>query len=586
MRQRTWNYSFYLHFVFLLGGWSILLTGCSDNPEAEAAKNVRNETSAALDNLRRDGEYKTAQDKVMATVQRNRASGLTRDGAVLASGVLALNRGIQEQSELGLLATPVRSGIGSLEKLLRRSEELMVEKSRIEVLLTSGEQEKADLQKMVETGTDANPALNAVLADAQKEMDTLAAEKSGLQEELKQVQGTLDDYQQKADDLLRQAESARAEQRLTLQQQGYDMLKQRKQYGIQAQELENKIAVLDSRMALVQGQLDNLNQSVQQIKTRIDDIDQSEVRQSLNVQAQEIGTALGANQLQMTEVAQKISSDLKAYKDNVDRILAIYEEATGELQKVQSQDAKFAATIRLAEAAHQSALALAGQIRLQTELNERLVDLLQTTEPTLATGVQERLPIGPLDAALKQKTMDLFATAFENYQQAYDMAGRLGQEAQCSLLKSHLLAMSQKMQLADRIGDFDLANQTETALNELIRKGTELGTCFTQSETMRVIQNEGLNYLPELPLNIEVLAEGLRTNFSAWKRLPINEQEQAVQANLQQIDALIAKYGQELGTHLEPLRQEMIQAKERGFKEAAAPAPASPGAPAEPNSVF
>lgn len=98
-----------------------------------------------------------------------------------------------------------------------------------------------------------------------------------------------------------------------------------------------------------------------------------------------------------------------------------------------------------------------------------------------------------------------------------------------------------------------------------------------------MIENEGLNYMPQLPLNMEVLAEGLRQSFSAWKRLPVNEQEQAVETNLQQIDALISKYGQELAAQLEPLRQEMLAAKERGFKEAVA-TPSTPMLQQHPES--
>lgn len=561
-----------------------MFTGCSDNPDSQAAKEVRKETFEALEKSKQDRNYEEAQKEV--TLFSNKAEGLTRDGALLAVGALALNRGIQEQSDLGFLALPVRSGISELEKLLRRSEELMMEKSSIEKLLASGEKEKADLQKLLESGTDYTPALNPLLADAHSAMDKLMAEKDELDLELQQVQETLDDFQKKADDLLRQAELAKAEQKLTLQQAGYEVLKQRKSYDIQAQDIENKMGVLDSQMELVQGQLDNLSQSIQQIQTRIDEISQSESRQNMAVQGREIEAALAANQQQMTDVAQSVSANLNAYNEKVDAILTIYEEASGELQKIRSGDADFVGLVRRAEIAHQSALASAAQIGLQTEVNERLVDLLQTTEPTLASVVQDKLPIGPQDAARTQKTMDFFGTAFENYQQAYEAAGRLGQDAQvaqCSLLKSHMLAISQKMRLADRIGDFDLANQTETALNELIRKGAELGTSFTQSEAMRVIQNEGLNYMPELPLNMEVLAEGLRQRFTAWKRLPINEQEQAVDANLKEIEDLISKYGQDLATHLEPLKQEMVSAKERGFKE---PVPGAEAAPGEPNSVF
>ena len=104
-------------------------------------------------------------------------------------------------------------------------------------------------------------------------------------------------------------------------------------------------------------------------------------------------------------------------------------------------------------------------------------------------------------------------------------------------------------------------------MNDLIKQGDELGVCFTQSETMRVVANEGLDYLPSLPLNMEVFVEGKKQELSAWKQLPVSEQEVVVESNIQEIDRLVAQYGQDLAQQLEPLKQEMLSAKELGFKE-------------------
>ena len=134
------------------------------------------------------------------------------------------------------------------------------------------------------------------------------------------------------------------------------------------------------------------------------------------------------------------------------------------------------------------------------------------------------------------------------------------------------------MQLADLTEEFDRANSAETAMDELIQKGTELGVCFTQSEIMRVIDNEGLDYLPLLPLDMGVLVEGKKQEFSAWKQLSVSEQEAAVESNLQQIDELVAQYGEKV-QQLEPLKQEMLAAKERGFKT-------TTSVGGDPNSVY
>lgn len=579
MRQRTHKCLFSLLLFVFLGGLTVL-TSCSDNPDAQAAKAVRQETTAALEELTRNNEYEAAHQKVMAAVSRNRTRGLARDAALLASGNLSLSHGIQKQADLGLMAVPVRRAVDDLEQLIRTNEQLIMERERISQLLASGSKEMADLQALLEKGTDQQPSLSAQRSQADQQMQKLAAEKARLQQQYDQTQATLDDYQKQADDLLRQAELKQADEKLKLQQQGYAILQQRKDYYVQAQEAENQINNLQQQIELVQAHLDNLDQSVEQIRSKIDAIENSQSRQMLTMQTDELETVLNVNLREMAAKSQQVTELTDAYAKEVESLLAIYDEAAGEFEKISGGDIGFAATLGRAEAAHQAARAASALIVLQTELNESLVDLLQTTEAQLAEAVQDRLPIKPVDAAFRQKAMDYFAAAFENYTQAYDAAGQAGEDAQCSVLKSHVIAVSHKMRLADRIADYDLANETETVLNELVTRGKELGTCFTQSEAMRVIENEGLNYLPELPLNMEVLAEGLRQRFSAWKRLPLAEQEAAVDSNLQEIEVLISKYGETLAGQLEPLKQEMVQAKERGFKEAA------PGAsgPGDPNS--
>jgi hypothetical protein len=582
VRQRTHKYLFSL-LLFVFAGGLTVLTGCSDNPDAKAAKALRADTTAALEKVGREGDYSAAQEDVKASMGRNRAKGLTQESALLASGNLAMSHGALRQADLGLMAVPLRRAVDDLEQMIRRGEQLIVEQERIGQLLASGDKEKADLQKLLEEGTDQQPSLSVQRSQAAVQMQELNAQKTALQKQFEKTQATLDDYQKQADDLLRQAELKQADEKLTLQQQGYAVLLQRKDYYVEAQATENQITALGQQIELVQARLDHLDASVKQIRSSIDAIDQSSSRQMLTLQAGELETLQNTQMREMVAGAQQVTELANGYQNEVEGLLAIYDEAAGEFEKVNSSRTQFAATLGRANAAHQAALAGSALIILQTELNESLVDLLQMTEAELAEAVQDRVPIKPVDGAFKQKTLDYFASAFEQYAQAYESAGQAGEDARCSVLKLHVLAVSQKMHLADKVADYDLANETETVLYELIARGKELGTCFTQSEAMRVIDNEGLNYVPELPLNMEVLAEGLKQRFSAWKRLPLAEQEAAVDGNLQEIENLMAKYGAALSEHLEPLRQEMVQTKERGFTEPA-PSPTTSGA-GDPNSL-
>ena len=566
------------------------VTGCTDNPDAKAAKEMRNQTAEAVQASVTEKDYDAAQRKVMASLQKNRPQGLTKDAALLASGNLAMVKGQQMQADLAPKAVQLRTSTNHLEKILRDSEKFLLEKERNEMLLAVEDQESIELQKLL-SGDDETEGLNNQLEQVDAQSQQLLSQKTSMQAEREQIQAVLDDYQGNADLLLRQAELAKGAARLDLEKQAFTLLQERKDHYLKAQTLENKMAVLDGDIALVQVRFDGLTQNIQDIQQRIEAIDTSPTRTALKQQMREIEDALNGNQQRLGTVSDKIAGEFAAYHKASEQACAVYEEALAEFEKIRSGDASFAATVRLADGAHHIAVARSTIISVYKDLSERLQGLLDTADPVFISAMRSKLPLQQ-DGVYKKKTFESFDQSIEIYEKAISQAGRMGADARCSLLKSKLLALYGKMQLADLTGEFTLADSTETAMNDLIQTGTELGTCFTQSETMRVVTNEGLDYLPSLPLNMDVFIDGKKQELSEWKQLEVSEQEPVVDNNLQQIDELVAQYGQDVAQELEPLKQEMLAAKEGGFKEIQPTeepdfAPSSPGGgPGEPNGMF
>ncbi|MHC4233342.1 MAG: coiled-coil domain-containing 149 family protein [Planctomycetota bacterium] len=555
--------------IFLSGFWMLLsclwVTGCTDNPDAKAAKEMRNQTAEAVQASVTEKDYDAAQQKVMASLQKNRPQGLTKDAALLASGNLAMVKGQQMQADVAPLAVQLRTSANHLEKILRDSEKFLLEKERNEMLLAVEDQESTELQKLL-SGDDETEGLNSQLEQVDAQSQQLLSQKTSMQAEREQIQAVLDDYQGNADLLLRQAELAKGAARLDLEKQALALLQERKDHYLKAQTLENKMAVLDGDIALVQVRFDGLTQNIQDVQQRIEAIDTSPTRTALKQQMREIEDALNGNQQRLGTVSGKIAGEFAAYRKASEQACAVYEEALAEFEKIRSGDASFAATVRSADSAHHIAVARSTVISVYKDLSERLQGLLDTADPVFISAMQSKLPLQQ-DRVYKKKAFESFDQSIEIYEKAISQAGRMGADARCSLLKSKLLALYGKMQLADLTGEFTLADSTETAMNDLIQTGTELGTCFTQSETMRVVTNEGLDYLPSLPLNMDVFIDGKKQELSEWKQLPVSEQEPVVDNNLQQIDELVAQHGQDVAQELEPLKLEMLAAKEGGFKE-------------------
>lgn len=569
----------------------LFVSGCSDNPQAKANKEVREQTTKALDSLHTPAkgpeieqgttsqkDYAGTRQKVIAAVVKNqRASGLTKDSALLASGNLALAEGQQRESELGVRLLPIRQAAESLERLLRDSEELLLEKERLASVLDTGDKEIESLEAMLNA---PQGGVKQQLAASQQELADLKEQKAQQQKEQNNAQAVLDSYQSKADLLIRQAELAQGDERLNLEQQGYKVLQSRTPYYMQVQAAENLISLLDNQMELVQLKVDNLTRNIEELQQRINTIDTSDTRITLKGQMREIEQNISVNQQRLSTAATEIQKRFSEYETFVKQSFAIFEEAIEELGKIRSGDAAFPAKLSLAGGYHHAGLVCTSYVKAQREFSERFTDLVDSSDPAFLNLLSGILPVQQMaiSADQKQQFFGYFDKAVESYETAYSQAPT--DDARCSVMKSKVLAIYQKMRLADALGEYDMANEIETLLEAEKAKGNELGVCFTQSETLRVIE-QGLDYIPDLPMNLDVLAEGLKTKFSGWKRLPVAEQEIQVDQNLVEIDELISKYGQELAQQLEPLKQEMLAAKERGFQE---PAPGTNARPGDPNS--
>ncbi|MEN8126427.1 MAG: hypothetical protein ABFR90_01340 [Planctomycetota bacterium] len=596
MRRRK-RKSFILCLLALIcaGGLGLYVAGCSDNPEAKAAKEMRSKTTDAVRESVQGKDYESydaAHNKVMDLLESNRSGGLTGDAALLASGNLALAKGQQMQADLGLKSLPLRENTDALEKTLSSSERLLLEKEKTEKLLTSGDQEVAGLQQLL-NGDGQEEGLNKQLERVSAELEKLQSEKKSLQAEKDQAQATLSKYKADADNLMRQAELAQGDQRLDLEKQAFAILQQRKDYYLKAQTAENQIAVIDNDIALVEVRVNGLTGNIKDSQTRIEAINTSQTRAALEEQVCDIQNSIDGNRQRLSELSGMVAAAMAAYRELADQTCAEYDDAIAEFKKVKSSDVDFTKKARLADSAHYAALTCSSFLRTQKYLSERLGMVLETADPVFVSEMQGKLPQQNTDAEYVKKAFAYFDQSVESYEEALSAASRLSrdlkqedkskvQDAKCTLMKSQVLALHSKMQLADVLEEFDVANAAETAMGEVIQKGTdELGVPFTQSETMRIIENQDIDYQPSLPLNMEVFIDGKKQELSVWKTLPIDEREAAVDKNVQEIDALTAQYGEDITQPLEVMKQEMIEAKESGFKE-----PAASSGIGEPNSVY
>lgn len=570
---------------FLLAVLLLVLTSCRDNPKDKAAKAVHEQIDKALHQAAlKEIDVAQAQQLVEKAIGTDGLAGLAKDSAYLVNGHLMLSRGLTLQADLSVKATPVRKAVDAIASELMLSQQRLLEKERIDKMLALQDSEIAELGALI-AGIPGQPGLQARMTEADAEMKQLVSQKEALQKEQASIQAVLDDYKAQSEDLLKKADLAKGDEKLGLQQQAYTLLLERKDDYVQIQSAENAIAILDGQIALIQTRVGLLQDNLQKTKAQIDALETAQSRQLLKSQQVELTQLLSEQQKRIYDYADAIKAGLDAYRQAAQEVCDVLEQAAQQYQKVVSGDAGLSASVRQADSYTYAAMAYAEQVAFLREAATRLTGIVASADETLVRGLPERLPLSvDLDPEQLQKVMSLYDLADKAYDDAIGRAQRIGEqgkETACSVLKSQILSVHNKMKLADALGQYDLANQVQARLEELKTKGQEFGSLFTLSETARLLE-QGLAYVPSLPVNVELYFEAIRQRFGEWKQLTTPEQQAAaVEANLVEMDGLVRTYGDEMGKLLDPVKQEMLAAKERGFT---APA-TSVSKPGDPNSI-
>ncbi len=571
---------------FILAVLSLVLAGCRDNPKDKASKAVHEQIDKALHQAAlKEIDVAQAQQMVEQAIKNFQPAGLAKDSALLVNGHLTLNRGLSLQADLALKAAPVRKAIDAIASELLLSQQRLLEKERIDKMLALQDSEIVELGALI-AGAAGQPGLQGRLAEAGAEIKQLVSQKEGIEKEKAKFQAVVDDYKARSEDILKRADLAKGDEKLGLQQQAYALLLERKDDYVQIQSAENNIDVLDGQIALVQTRVDLLQDNLQKTQLQIEALETAESRKLLKSQKTEIDQLLSEQQKRINGYADAIKAGLDAYRQGAQEVCDVLEQAAGQYEQVVSGDAGLPAAIRQADSYTYAAMAYAEQVAFLREVAMRLTGIVASSDESLVRGLAERLPLSAdIDPEQLEKMMNLYDQADKAYGNAFERARRIseyGKEAACSVLKSQVLAVFNKMKLADALAQYDLANQAQARLEELKTQGQEFGSLFTLSEVARLLE-QGLAYVPSLPVNVELHFEAIRQRFGEWKRLTTPEQQAAaVEQNLLEIEGLVRTHGDEMAKLIDPLKQEMLAAKERGFVSSPT---TSAGGPGEPNSI-
>jgi hypothetical protein len=545
-----------------------LFGGCSEDPNDKALSQLQQQTSETLDQFSRDRNPQTAHDQLKSR-SRGRISGLSADSAILAAANMQLAVSGQERADLLFLPPSLNRYTEAVNLTLQQLSDNSNQVQSIKNLLALSDAEISEMEKWVGSEPNAT-SLKGQIVLVRTQEKQLLDKKAILEQEYQQSREMTLNIETQAEEKLRQAQTATGNKKAELEKMGFDLKNQKKEYYLKTQQAQNDIDHLESQLAIVGPQLKRLEVNLQQAAEKLQTLQTAPSRTNLLKQQEELSAQINQQKDLLKQQMNRVVSQLAEYHKKADAIVTSVNEIIEQYQQVKSRQLDPTVSMSMGQAYAMAGSVLASKIQVTADLGWRTEGILRTYEAFVPKELSSLISSKP-DIEIAKKAMEYFDLASAQYEEAQSSAGQLrgnSQKAACSALKGQMLVIHGKIRLADRISDFDTAEKAQTQLNQLMEKSKEYGVLFSQSATAMLL-SKGLDYIPQLPVDSEIVLESVKKDFSGWRALRGPEAQTEVERLLKHIDALQKDYpgNEQITQFLTQERQAMEEAKAKGFAE-------------------
>jgi hypothetical protein len=559
--------------MVLIAAALAFFSGCSEDPNDKAISQLQQQTSDTLDQFSRDRSPQTALDQLKSS-SHGRARGLSADSAILAAANMQLAVSGQQRADLLFLPTTLSRYAEAVNLTLRQLSDDSNQVENIKNLLALSDAEISEMEKWIGSEPNAT-SLKGQIVLVRTQEKQLLDKKAALEQEYRQAREMALNIETQAEEKLRQAQTETGDNKAQLEKMGFDLKNQKKEYYLKTQQAQNDIDHLESQLAIVGPQLERLEATLQQAVEKLQNLQTAPSRTSLLKQQEELSSQISRQKDLLRQQMNRIVSQLAEYQQKADTIVTSVNEVIEQYQQVKSRQLGPTVSISLGQAYAMAGSVLASKIQVAADLGWRMEGIFRTYETIVPEGLSSLISSKP-DIEIAKKAMEYFDLASAQYEEVQSSAGQLrgdSQKAACSALKGQMLVIHSKIRLADRISDFDTAEKAQTLLDQLMEKSKEYGVLFSQSVTAMLL-SKGLDYIPQLPVDSEIVLENIKKDFSGWRALRGMEAENEVERLLKHIDALQKDYpgNEQITQFLTQERQAMEEAKTKGFAEEPQPA--------------
>ncbi|MBN1125016.1 MAG: hypothetical protein JXA82_08410 [Sedimentisphaerales bacterium] len=567
----------------IVAGWlcmmvAILLVGCSDNPDNKAIKNLNEQVSKAIAQVRSTGAVKAsasgkeleavdlaavhaqARQKIQSALRNAPRGHQATAAGYMASANLAMGQAEFARIAMDTRARRMREMLDSVKTQTERINELLIQEASLRNLLQTMKEGVTSLGEIVDKGIGDKPSLQDLLASVQDRLSLLRRKKASFTMESQEAQDKIARIQAQAGELLKQAEQMTGIDKVRSQNDAYSLLVSQKPLFIEAQNASDQAALVQTQIDVVVPLLTQIQNQLAMTQEKLEKIQSSPEQEKLQSQIEMAASKITEREKQLGELMTQLQASFSEYNSDIDQVLGLYEEAAADYGKARGRQGGSAAMSSVGEAYTNAALLAADNVDWHRQTRMTL-EVLQQIEPERLRTIFTPVVSLTSDSmgTYTIKATDYFSKAGEQYESISNSPAGA---------KSYLLCLYAQMTFADRNGNLEAYDKANTKARELLKKTLEADPTFSRTATAQLF-NGLQGYVPQLPVDRSAWYDQRKLDMQSWKPLRGKAAEQRVVELLAKYDQLLAESenAPEFVRELGPLKKEMEEALQKGFPE-------------------
>ncbi len=561
------------------------ILGCSDSPQNRSAKEAHQQSRQAVTAVNLAPELIIEGDQVktvdLAAVHAQhrqkiqnalKNAGSAKSAASLASADLAWSQAVRLRMGLIRFDPPARAALAELNRKLRELGRLQTDRQELLTHIETTDRQVEQLDKILTGGEENRPSLTAQRTAVAGRLAELEKSRADLTVMRDQLQSKGNALQIQGEECLKKADALAGDEKIQLQQQGYDLLLSKKQLYIETQDKTDQIGRLESEIAIVKPQLETIQSQIAAVQTKIQSIRDSENLKTIKVQLTDTDKQINQCKERISWLFGDIKSTQESYAKAIGDIVVILDSGIEDCQSASSRETTDFATARRANLYYESAQTTSQAVEFLASLMDQVAVVSPMVPEDFAPVVKEL--VGSLEKSIADfsaKGLEQCDLSFAEYEK---LSGRGSKSFASDIARDQLLTLYIKRLLAKHLNKTEVIDAINAKAKEIMDPLIQQDPTFSQTLTAHLISGSGV-YQPQMAIDVELYAEGLVKQFQGWKTLRGSQAEAEVNKLLAQLEDMNKIESPAVMEKLKVEWDALKAAKEKGFAEAQQPADAN-----------